>query len=443
MEKGKIFISSTVYDFRDLRSALKYWLTELGYDVFMSESSDFPRDSAESSYQICLSTIEKCDWFILLIGDRVGGNFFDTVTNESISITRKEYRTAYKLFLQGKIKKIMTLVRRDVWNAKEERKDIAKCTKDEDTRNLIMSMPSKQAESPDEIFGFIDEVKRLPEMGEANTGKTSYPCGNWITTFDTFAEVVDTLRVELNLNKTISELVWATNITEEIKQNLKELVVTNSKGAFGIFARVTAIRNKCVEQLKGNEKSHVSLSIQECQIICGTFISKPMLSCSFIHECLFNGQYLHFNPVAGKYEATKLSKVFTQLSEHIQANNELDDLLLHSKAVLMDLVNAQRVDANRVCSIEYTTIAPILVMHDRLSNILELSFYAIRLLNSAGLIQEPTLDPFRFYENFEVSSSEKQKLYADYDEFYGKEISDEGLDALISNLEGGLNETKV
>jgi len=82
MNKGKIFISSTVYDFQDLRSALKYWLTEMGYEVYMSESNDFPRNASENSYQTCLSTIKKCDWFILLIGNRFGGTFLDPDTNQ-------------------------------------------------------------------------------------------------------------------------------------------------------------------------------------------------------------------------------------------------------------------------------------------------------------------------------------------------------------------------
>lgn len=33
MNKPKVFVSSTIYDFKDLRSALKYWLAEKGYEV--------------------------------------------------------------------------------------------------------------------------------------------------------------------------------------------------------------------------------------------------------------------------------------------------------------------------------------------------------------------------------------------------------------------------
>ena len=41
MNKPKIFISSTIYDFQDLRSALKYWFKEYGYEARLSEYNDF------------------------------------------------------------------------------------------------------------------------------------------------------------------------------------------------------------------------------------------------------------------------------------------------------------------------------------------------------------------------------------------------------------------
>ena len=43
MNKPKVFVSSTIYDFKGLRSALKYWLTEKGYEVRMSECNDLKR----------------------------------------------------------------------------------------------------------------------------------------------------------------------------------------------------------------------------------------------------------------------------------------------------------------------------------------------------------------------------------------------------------------
>lgn len=39
--KPKIFVSSTILDFEDLRGSIKFYLEEFGYDVQMSESDYF------------------------------------------------------------------------------------------------------------------------------------------------------------------------------------------------------------------------------------------------------------------------------------------------------------------------------------------------------------------------------------------------------------------
>lgn len=73
MKRPSFFISSTIYDFRDLRSAIKYYLEQQGCTVFASEYTNFPKQLEKNTYEACLETIVKADYFILLIGARVGG----------------------------------------------------------------------------------------------------------------------------------------------------------------------------------------------------------------------------------------------------------------------------------------------------------------------------------------------------------------------------------
>ena len=435
MDKGKIFISSTIYDLQDLRSALKYWLTEMGYEVYLSESNDFPRDATENSYQTCLSAIQKCDWFILLIGNRIGGKFLDPNISQLISITQGEYRTAYQLFVEGKIKKIVTFVRKSVWTAKEERKDIVKAISEENIVQMVKNAPSKNADDPLEIFAFIDEVKRAHEMGEANKGSIPYPRGNWVNIFDSFSDIVETLRIELNLSKNISSLVWAANITDEIKQNLKKLVVKNSHVSFGMFSRITSIRDKCIEQLKANGKSSVKLSVKECRIILGTFISAISLRAYFLKESLLTGQFLCFNSITNKFETTIFSKNLSLLADLIDGNNGQGEFFNSSRSYFFAETDRYCGDSTTELTIEYTKIAPILIEHDQLSNILMLSLYVLTQFHSENETKEPKLYPIRLHENFEVTE-EKKALFDSYDEFYGKEITDEDLDKLAAIWEG-------
>jgi hypothetical protein len=55
--KPAVFISSTVHDFRDLRSALKFWLEELGYEV-MAKYAPVDNPIVRSDRVINISNME-------------------------------------------------------------------------------------------------------------------------------------------------------------------------------------------------------------------------------------------------------------------------------------------------------------------------------------------------------------------------------------------------
>lgn len=181
MSKPIIFISSTILDFADLRSALYYQLTEMGYEVLVSEQNDFPVIRDKDSYTTCLKNIERCQFFILLIGSRVGGKYDD-----KISITRREYQIAYELTKTDKIK-IIPFVRRSVWDHRERVKELASFLKHEKMNaeeiNKIAYSKSHFAHDSQHIIGFINEVTHSNEMKLAVETCGERPKGNWIHIF--------------------------------------------------------------------------------------------------------------------------------------------------------------------------------------------------------------------------------------------------------------------
>jgi len=60
----RIFVSSTVSDFEDLRGALKYWLRSLGFHVQVSEFSDFEKPVDASTLDACLAGVKTSDAYI-------------------------------------------------------------------------------------------------------------------------------------------------------------------------------------------------------------------------------------------------------------------------------------------------------------------------------------------------------------------------------------------
>lgn len=193
--KPAFFISSTIYDFRDMRPALKFYLEELGYTVYASEHNDFKVVNDQHSYDACLNLIEECDYFILLVGSRVGG--FYNIENK-ISITRQEYREAYKLHEQGKLQ-IITFVRDEVWQLKEIRNDLVRHLHeikdlDEEKKHEILNFDTKFSNEAELISNFITEIGRNDETRDSLKNGNTLPTGNWIRQFKSFKDVIEGLK---------------------------------------------------------------------------------------------------------------------------------------------------------------------------------------------------------------------------------------------------------
>lgn len=187
------FLSSTIYDFRDLRSAIKFSLEERGCRVLASEFNDFGGTLDQHSYDACLTNIEQADYFVLLIGARVGG-WYDAANR--ISITQQEYRKAYELHRTGKLR-LVTFVREEVWQLKEERKELARYLNElelaDRERKAIAGAPSKFANDAEFIAGFITEAGRNLETSHAVKSGAQKPTGNWLHRFQNFRDIHDVL----------------------------------------------------------------------------------------------------------------------------------------------------------------------------------------------------------------------------------------------------------
>jgi hypothetical protein len=426
MTKGKIFISSTIYDFSDLRSALKYYLNEYGYEVYMSENSDFPKDSSQNSYDSCLSVIEQCDYFILLIGGRTGGLIKDK-NDEIISITRKEYRKAYEIFQKGKIKKLINFVRNDTWVLKEDRAELKKFCENIDNEQ------TKQIDKPEHVFSFIDEVRRLDEIKSRNKSSPLYAKNNWITTFNDFTDIINCVNVELNIKPSISKLVWISNITEEIKQNFKQIIVNKNQNYSGIQRTVTHIRNKCVEQLKSNNRMEVSLTKDECTLIVGTFIRNLNLKKYVLQHSILEGVYLEYNVVKNVTEANAFYEWVIDLIGEIDYVNNGKDFF---EKGFYHLLNITRLGLNSddTVDVKYEDIVWFIALHDKINNIINISTYLVKSLNQPEKIKSPKLYPFLVANNFnsiDIVSEDHQNYF---DKVYGKQVNDDDIEKIFKGI---------
>ena len=102
MARPRIFVSSTYYDLKHIRSSLDNFIEALGYDSVLSEKGDIAYSPDVPLDESCYREASAADIFVLIIGGRYGSSTSDEEKKPSRlfferydSITKKEYDTAW------------------------------------------------------------------------------------------------------------------------------------------------------------------------------------------------------------------------------------------------------------------------------------------------------------------------------------------------------------
>lgn len=95
MAEMRVFISSTCYDLSLLRSQLRLFIRNMGYEPIMSDYEDVLYDPRIHTHTSCVDEVQNCDILVLIIGSRFGGKAtpealnrinFDVLKNETLSV---------------------------------------------------------------------------------------------------------------------------------------------------------------------------------------------------------------------------------------------------------------------------------------------------------------------------------------------------------------------
>ena len=75
MAVPRVFISSTCYDLQEIRHNLRNFIGSFGYEPVMSEFGDIFYEYDQHVQDACLKEIEKCNMFLLVIGNNYGSMY--------------------------------------------------------------------------------------------------------------------------------------------------------------------------------------------------------------------------------------------------------------------------------------------------------------------------------------------------------------------------------
>jgi hypothetical protein len=102
MARLRVFISSTYYDLKHVRSYVSSFITKMGYEATLSEKGKIAYDPSMPLDQSCYKDAESTDILVLIIGGRYGSATSETDSSRLVpdfyqryeSVTRKEFESA-------------------------------------------------------------------------------------------------------------------------------------------------------------------------------------------------------------------------------------------------------------------------------------------------------------------------------------------------------------
>lgn len=279
-----VFISSTVADFRDLRSAIAYTLRAQGYNVYLSEAADFDVKGDRSAFEQCFTNIRNSDFYILIIGSARGSIF-----TEGVSITRQEYRVAREAFMsQGRPHLLMYI---------RETTEIAISGNKHDWEKAGI-------DDAEHLRSFIDEVK--------SPGIEGAP--NYLVKFRNFEDLMTALAGSMNLGRDLSEKLIRHSLLSELLSNLTHIVGGQNLVLFPEHWYMTSVR-------EGMEITHDDIyrefNITDDQAIrLGMSLVTRMEGTSLQTRCMEDaidrGVFLAFNPATSLLEETPIHELLNQ-----------------------------------------------------------------------------------------------------------------------------------
>lgn len=407
MNRPTFFISSTIYDFHDLRSSLKYFLERQGCRVLGSEFNDFTKPLDLHSYEACLKTIEQADYFVLLIGARRGG-WFDEKSR--ISITQKEYQTAYELHKKGRLK-LLSFVRSGVWDLREHTSALSRHLQemdeiDKEVAAKAKAYPSKFATDAQFIIDFINEVARNKETADAVAGNSALPTGNWLHVFANFSDVIDVVEPLIFNGLSVSDAASRKALQLQLLLLLQTIIPKIKGKPVAPIASVERVANNIK---MASEKMFESISVSRSDwntlvtlLVCAQGIKlEPQLIESFLGTPLL----LQYMPASSLFAATPSYDALVQLVDECRVFE-----VARSSVKFSELIAADTQKSSQTVCVPAVLLAPFLGMLFRWANIMSLAMALSKAVDGQPFARPKLLPRSPIWDQNQMLADERPTL---------------------------------
>jgi hypothetical protein len=173
MAQPRVFISSTYYDLKYVRSSLELFIESLGFEPVLSEKGGVPYSPSRALDESCYREVQNCDIYVLIIGGRYGSEASGSKgarghgTDDYESVTKMEYKAAVERDIP-----VYVLIEKSVYSEYQTF-----------LRNRESSEVKYAHVDNVGVYRFVEEILAQPR-------------NNPVQSFDRYSEIEDWLRLQ-------------------------------------------------------------------------------------------------------------------------------------------------------------------------------------------------------------------------------------------------------
>lgn len=227
MAKPRIFVSSTYYDLRHIRSDIERFIKEQGYDAVLNEQGNIAYGKDEKLEDYCYKEINNVDILVSIIGGRYGSES----KNDNNSVSQMELKTAYELN-----KQVYIFIEKSVYNEYQFYLN----NKENETTKYTYADNVK-------IHQFIEFVESLPNNNtihgfETSTDISTFLKEQWAGLFQRFLQ-------DQTRNKELSIIKGIENTAKTLNQ-LVTFLTEEKRGSENVINEILLSNHPAMEQVK-------------------------------------------------------------------------------------------------------------------------------------------------------------------------------------------------